>query len=244
MTARTFVVLALVALLGAACASGSSDPEVLGVLVERSPSPSATDEVSSTPAEAREAVAVRTRADVTAEDDPAPARQSPVAPASPAPPPQPEPQPEPSPSPSPAHLAEGDGNTYTWTPRDEPDEGYWWVEASSLPPSSPDADEWNGQRVTAVDVAPPADGSDPAMQPSRRVACDAWIVAPDDRSVVGDGNVTIELLVNGAVAASTVVPFEGEVAAGTRRTFDRLGDVAVDARDGDDAACKVRFDAS
>lgn len=242
MTAKTFAVLALVALLGAACASGSSDPEVLGVVVERSPSPSVTDEVASTPAEAREAVAVRSRADITAEDDPTPSGQTPVAPVSPDPPPDPEPQPEPTPSP--ARLAEGDGNTYTWTPRDEPDEGYWWVEASSLPPNSPAADEWNGQRVAAVDVAPPADGSDPAMQPSRRVGCDAWISAPDDRSVVGDGSVTVELVVNGAVGASTVVPFDGEVAAGTRRTFDRIGDVAVDARDGDDVACTVRFEAS
>lgn len=234
--------LALVALLGAACASGSSDPEVLGVVVDRSPSSSATDEVSSTPAEAREAVAVRTRADLTAEDEPAPSSETPTAPTTTAPPADPEPQPEPTPAP--ARLAEGDGNTYTWTPRDEPDEGYWWVEASSLPPSSPDADEWNGQRVSAVDVAPPADGSDPGMQPSRRVACDAWIAAPDDRSVVGQGDLTIELVVNGAVAASTVVPFDGEVAAGTRHTFDRVGDVAVDARDGDDVACTVRFDAS
>lgn len=236
--------LALVALLGAACASGSSDPEVLGVVVDRSPSPSATDEVSSTPAEAREAVAVRTRADLTAEDEPAPSSETPTAPTTTAPPADPEPQPQPEPTPAPARLAEGDGNTYTWTPRDEPDEGYWWVEASSLPPSSPDADEWNGQRVSAVDVAPPADGSDPGMQPSRRVACDAWIAAPDDRSVVGQGDLTIELVVNGAVAASTVVPFDGEVAAGTRHTFDRVGDVAVDARDGDDVACTVRFDAS
>lgn len=239
MTARTFAVLALVALLGAACASGSSDPEVLGVVVERSPS--ATDEAASTPAEPREAVAVRTRPDLQAED-PTPAPEAPRAPASTAPPPDPDPQPEPSPAP--ARLAEGDGNTYTWTPRDEPDEGYWWVEASSLPSTSPDADEWNGQRVTAVDVAPPTDGSDPATQPTRRVACDAWIAAPDDRSVVGDGSVTIELLVNGTVAASAVVSFEGEVAAGSRRTFDRLGDVAVDARDGDDAECTVRFDVS
>ena len=52
-----------------------------------------------------------------------------------------------------------------------------------------------------------------------------------------------ELTVNDAVAATASYRFAGTIEAGERHAFDRVGDVAVDAREGDTAVCSVRFDA-
>ncbi len=245
MTTRTLVALTLATVLVAACNSGSDESEVLGVVVERSDA--ATEEVDvSEPSEypgpgsraqIREAPAVGDRGLATL------AAEEPET-ETPAPPPR-EPTSEPASSEpvQPATLAEGPGNTYTWTqPEDPPQEGVWWVESSSLPAQDRDADPWNGSRVATRD-AQRAEGQDTSTEPVRRATCDARLEAPADRAVTGSGTVIVELDVNGAVAASASYRFEGTIEAGGRHGFDRVGDVEVDAREGDTAACSVRFEA-
>lgn len=243
MTTRTVAALMLAALLAGACSSGSDDPEVLGVVVERSddatdePEPSSPEPSSETRAAVREAPAVGGHglATLQAEDE-GPRTPAPQDPATS----------EPAASESsvaPATLAEGPGNTYTWTqPADPPEEGAWWVESSSLPSQDRDADPWNGARVAARDVQR-AEGEDTSTQPVRRATCEAWLEAPVDRPVSGSGTVTVELQVNGAVVASGAHAFDGTIEAAGRQGFPPVGDVTVDAREGDTVTCEVRFDA-
>lgn len=239
MTERTLAALALATLLAGACSAGSGDPEVLGVVVERSEtaSGSAAEPTEPTaPAEVRDAPAVSVRglASPTQEETTAP------------PPPPREPsttEPTSESTVEPATLAQGAGNTYTWTqPEDPPEEGVWWVESSSLPAQDPGSDPWNGARVAARDVGTSEDG-DPAAEPVRRATCEGWIEAPVDRPVRGTGTLTVELHVNDAVAATGTYPFDGTVEAEDRARFDRVGDVTVDARESDTVTCTVRFDA-
>lgn len=247
MSIRTLAAVALATLLAAACSSGSSDPEVKGVVVERSDvatEPAVEDPgTPEAPATAREAPAVGDRGLATLAtdedtDEPAPPPARPRDPATTAPP-----SPTTEPTVAPARLAEAAGNTYTWTqPEDPPEEGSWWVEASSLPPQDPDGDPWNGARVAARDVDA-AEGQDTASQPVRRATCDPWVEAPHDRPVEGTGTVTVELTVNGDVVATGTYRFDGTLGAGERRGFERVGDATVDAREGDEVACAVRFDA-
>lgn len=241
MTTRTLAALTLATLLAGACSAGSSDPEVLGVLVERSETASASETEPTepaAPAEARDAPAVIDRGFAS------PAQEETTAPPPPPPPREPTTtEPTSEAAEEPAQLAEGAGNTYTWTqPEDPPEEGMWWVESSSLPAQDPDADPWNGARVAARDVETSGD-QDPATQPVRRATCEGWIEAPVDRPVRGAGTLTVELLVNDAVEATAGYPFDGTIEAEDRVRFDRVGDVTVDARDSDTVTCTVRFDA-
>lgn len=244
MTARTLAALALATLVAGACSSGVDDPEVLGVLVERSEA--AATEVDATEPESRgavrEAPVVRDRADVTAESDQdtAEAAEQPVRepqPATTSPASQPD-----ATTAEPVGLADGPGSTYTWSqPPDPPEEGQWWVEASSLPAQDRDADPWNAARVAARDVERAQD-RDTGAEPVRRATCEAWLEAPADRPAHGTGTVTVQLQVNDATVATGTHRFDGTIAAGDRRSFEPVGDVTVDARDGDEVTCSVRFD--
>lgn len=239
MTTRTLAALTLAVSLAGACSAGSGDPEVLGVLVERSETASSSETDATEPpaaAEVRDAPAVIDR------ELASPAREETTAP----PPPPREPtttEPTSEVAAEPAQLAEGAGNTYTWTqPEDPPEEGLWWVESSSLPAQEPAADPWNGARVAARDVETSED-RDPATEPVRRATCEGWIEAPVDRPVRGTGTLTVELLVDDAVAATGAYTFDGTIDAEDRVSFDRVGDVTVDARESDTVTCTVRFDA-
>lgn len=247
--------LLAVTLAAVACggASEQADTEVLGISVERdgpSPAvsaPSARPSSAATPDPEPEPAASPTVEAPSPEPTRTPSTTSAPKPTS-APQPQPtaDPSPSPDPGPEPTVLGSGEGGGYSrWSPNTEPPEECCWVELDGAPPVERDGDPTaQALRGQLVDPDPAVAGeAEPWQRRSRRVSCDARIVAPQDRDLVARGTATIVLTYGDGTLAQVSHPVDVRVPAGTSHALPRPEPSTVHADDGRPVSCTVRFEA-
>lgn len=231
---RAAAILVVAALLGAACGGDSDGTEVLGIQIDRE-SESASD--VETPTEASPSESPSATQAPTA---------SPTVDRTPSPPPSPTVQPSPDPTPTePAHPAEvadpgtSAGELEVW--QIGPD-----GQAAVITQTGVGETYERGPDGT-VDYGPDYAGLiDVAAVDAQNVtaACTAVATADDHRDLVVRGSLTVDLLVDDAVVATTTVPVDALVGAGTTATLaamDPHGPVLVGVEPGDDVqlACRL-----
>lgn len=243
----------------AVLATGTEEAEVLGVVVERSPS-DGTDGAEE--ADPTERVPTETPPpEVASEPDTGPGQRSgdqdppegDPADAGPAPSTDAPPPPRPtaaattpataSPEPSdvgPLVVGTGDGwSSTSWTV----DEGTW-VEISARPTitrDDPDGALAWPLRVELADTSPLA-APDATPAPVRRAICRAWFQAHEARTLVARGSVVVTLLLDGVPALSATHGVDLTVAPGERADLPDLGGIAVASGDVTEVTCGVRLE--
>lgn len=235
--APLFVVV--VALLATACSGEPEGTEVLGVVLERTPSPAA--DVSPTPEPSPVALAryPEPATEIHPEAEPSPPPSTSAQPVTSS---QPEPQPEPEPDPSPTVSTwtvpdghSGESGT-VWMVHDE-DGTRRWTETSStsLDRSGAGAPARNPLRVSL-----PSGGALDAAE--RDAVCAGGLHADEDIEIVAHGTIVLTLLVDGQPVATSRTRVDVVIAPGSGIAAAELaGPVTVTLADTSRVECVVTF---
>jgi hypothetical protein len=233
---RGAAVLAALAVLGAACGGAADETEVLGIQIDReSQSASEVTEAAVTPTPSR-----------TATPTPSPSPTVVATPSPTTPPPSPSPTPTPDPTPTePTYAAEVAEPGTSGGPLE-----VWQIgedgQAAVVTQTGVGETYERGDDGT-VDYGPDYSGRlDVEVIDAQNVAaiCTAVATADDHRDLVVRGTLTVEVLVDGAVAATASAPIDTVVGAGTTAqllSMDPHGPILVGTTPGDDVevTCRV-----